>query len=540
MKPLVWISLLAGCISFTTNIPAQDGTPDPGFGQQGIVYPDLPEFTRAFSNVVLSRPDGSVITAGNVMLGNEAPGTPYDLYLFQYREDGAPDTSFGMAGSILAMPSPYADLILAGAVQPDGKLLIAGKFTKFIKEDNDPNADFFVSRYLLDGTPDPAFGTGGRASVPISTGTDQPNQIALQADGKIVVAGYVLNGRSLTGFLFRFLPDGSPDPGFGNGGLVYQYFPGGSPGNDIRALLLQSDGKIIVAGARSSDHLLIRYLSNGTRDSTFADGGVLQFNSGKPNAYIENAVLRPDGSILAVINYSLGFDSFSPKYSYLIRIAPSGQVDNTFGTDGILELSPPDVNMEVAEMRHQPDGKLLLTGWTQPTGQPDKDGMVMRLLPDLSPDMNFGQAGLMTFRVGPYDNQGRTINLQADGKILVAGDHFQDDQFEYLYVPFLIRLENEKPLAVQEHPETLKGLRVFPNPVSERLQLQYELPQQDRVSIRLYDQQGRLVHSILENQLQPAGPQEQDITLPSRVATGVYVLSIFTTQGRSTIQVVKH
>src|SRR5262249_28123526 len=159
-------------------------------------------------------------------------------------EPGVVDTSFNGGKQIVSV-GEGEDYARAVAVQADGKVVTVGMTTTIAG-----GADFAVTRHLRDGTLDPHFGTGGKVVTPIGgeRAGDAATAVAIQADGKIVVAGLTTQpgGSDIDFALVRYNADGSLDTGFGNGGKVVTSF--GAETDRIHAIAIQADGKIVVAG----------------------------------------------------------------------------------------------------------------------------------------------------------------------------------------------------------------------------------------------------------------------------------------------------
>jgi uncharacterized delta-60 repeat protein len=179
--------------------------------------------------------------------------------LVRYNPDGTLDSHFGTEGRI----PPHAGMgigISALAIQEDGKIVVTGVVYTSMGSN-----DFAVARYKPDGRLDPAFGTGGRVTTDLSGDYDIPFALAIQKDGKIVVAGAAVSDFALV----RYNPNGSLDSGFEVGGKVI------TPMRSIgaRALALQPDGKIIVVGIAEGSFALARYNPDGSLDSSFGKEG---------------------------------------------------------------------------------------------------------------------------------------------------------------------------------------------------------------------------------------------------------------------------
>ncbi len=221
-----------------------DGTLDTGFGSGGVVTTDFGGQDRAYA-VALS--GDKIIVAGR---GNE------DFALARYNADGSLDNTFSGDGKETTDISSFDDASDV-AIQPDGKIVAAGV----------GNQNFALARYNPDGTPDTGFGNNGTMTTDFG-GTEAGEDLALQADGKIVVVGSwsmfdpedPMNRRS--GFaLARYNPDGALDNAFGDQGKVVTELS--QSGGDLGlAVALQADGKIVVSGSAGGSFALARYFGN--------------------------------------------------------------------------------------------------------------------------------------------------------------------------------------------------------------------------------------------------------------------------------------
>src|SRR5207237_707876 len=198
------------------------------------------------------------------------------------------------------------------------------------------NTSFALLRYNSDGSIDPTFGNGGTVTTNVGPVDDQAYALARQSDGKIVAAGrrgiffYPTDQRKGNVALARYNPDGSLDPTFGNGGTVVNDFGQGLESYAIQ-LIIQPDGKLIIAGESSYEFLVARYNPNGTLDTTFAGSGhaLANFSSNWDGA--TDAVLQADGKIV-LVGWSI---VNSPYYSFaLARFNSDGSLDQSFGNGG--------------------------------------------------------------------------------------------------------------------------------------------------------------------------------------------------------------
>ena len=152
-------------------------------------------------------------------------------------------------------------------LQPDGKILTAGI----------GSTGGIVSRFLPNGSPDVSFGNGGLVSFQFGTGSNTLNAIALQADGKIVVAG----GFSTKIGVARLLPNGALDPTFGTAGKAVANIDNNSAAT---AVVIDANGKIIVtaqskvSGSTDTRTAVFRFLPNGVLDPSFSNDGIAVVN----------------------------------------------------------------------------------------------------------------------------------------------------------------------------------------------------------------------------------------------------------------------
>ena len=208
------------------------------------------------------------------------------------------DLTFGNGGKVLTPIGSGNDYSFGAAIQSDGKIVLAGESY------NGANRDFALARYNPDGSLDASFGSGGKVVTPIGSRDESAGDIAIQPDGKIVVAGYSINADSFADFaLVRYNANGSLDNSFGTGGKVTTSF--GSVGSDVviaHAIAIQADGKIVAAGrsfGNFNKFALARYNTNGSLDTSFGTGGKLTTQiSSNSNDEAYAVAIQSDGKIV--------------------------------------------------------------------------------------------------------------------------------------------------------------------------------------------------------------------------------------------------
>jgi uncharacterized delta-60 repeat protein/uncharacterized repeat protein (TIGR02543 family) len=344
-----------------------DGTLDSSFGTGGKVITDS-NGNGDYAYAVAIQEDGKIVVAGN---GNN--GQDRDFILVRYNIDGSPDTDFGTDGIVFTDFGGSNDVAYSIAIQADGKIVAAGS-------SSNPNFEIIV-RYNTDGSLDTDFGTNGFVPTNFGTGTYVASDLAIQTDGKILVAGYDSNGQDQDFIVVRYNTDGSPDTGFNNTGMVMTDVGGGD--NLLSSMALQVDGKIIAAGLSSNgqdqDFTMVRYNNDGSLDTDFGANGIVLSDFFQDNDYANDIMVQPDGKI--VIAGSSIKDTKS--YFSLARYNPDGSLDIDFGTLGKAFADVSMGNYYASAAKIQPDSNILVAGRIS-TVQ-DSDLIVMRFIGEFFP-----------------------------------------------------------------------------------------------------------------------------------------------------------
>lgn len=276
-----------------------------------------------------------------------------------------------------------------------------------------------ASGQVKDGALDLTFGSGGKVVTPIRSGYDSGYGVVIQPDGKIIVTGESQNGTSASDYdiaLVRYNPNGSLDNGFGSGGIVIT--PVGTGWDLSGSVVLQPDGKIVVAGQTLAgsryDFVAVRYNANGSLDSGFGAGGIAKTPLGS-HAYGWFCALQPDGKIVVVGPVSNG----SNLDFGVVRYNPNGSLDNSFGSGGKVVTPVYTADDYGWSCAFQPDGKIIVGGYSVINA--NSDFALVRYNSNGTLDNSFGSLGKVTTPVGPADDRGRSVTLQADGKIVLGG-----------------------------------------------------------------------------------------------------------------------
>jgi uncharacterized delta-60 repeat protein len=287
------------------------------------------------------------------------------------------------------------------AIQPDGKIVVAGSSAVAPYY----NFDFAVARYNPDGSPDTTFGGGtGKVTTDID-GEDISFDVAIQADGKIVVVGESGSGGNYcNGFVIRYNPDGSLDTSFDVDGIA------STPTCDVTSVAIQpADGKIVVIGWGGYRYLIRYNPDDGSLDSSFGQGGIVNTNMWSWGGHgLGNVNIQTDGKIMALVGYSV--DGDLTTYRALVRYNSDGLPDTGFGTDG--RANAPAL---ITDFTIQSDGKIVAAGGNS------GDFAVVRYDSNGSPDTGFGFGGIVTTPIVLGEDGANSVAIQPNGKIVAAG-----------------------------------------------------------------------------------------------------------------------
>jgi uncharacterized delta-60 repeat protein len=399
---------------------AAAGDLDPTFGTTGMVTTDISRSTD-LANAVAVQSDGKLVVVGQTYKNNDY--STEDFVVTRYNTDGTLDTTFGRGGKVRTDFPGLAAVPSAVVIQTDGKIVVAGgAFPLFTFLGN-----FELVRYNPNGSLDRSFGNGGIVTTTFPEGS-YAFDMALQSDGKIIAAGTVFvdfnpGDQSDTDFaLARYNSDGSLDTTFGNGGTVMTDFFGNE--DDAFSVLIQPDGKIVAVGSANNpasyyDFAAVRYLSNGTIDTTFGAAGKVSTDFGDQNFdRARSAALQSDGRIVAAgfaISQNGGVQNFA-----VARYTSNGILDTTFSGDGKTQIDFGNCCQGATKVLLQSDGKIITVGGSNGESSED-DFLLARLTPRGSLDNTFGVGGEVRTSFGDLNGGANGAALQSDGKIVAVG-----------------------------------------------------------------------------------------------------------------------
>jgi uncharacterized delta-60 repeat protein len=346
---------------------------------------------------------------GKIVAAGQTLGRKPRLAVVRYTGRGKLDTDFGRDGTVITDVSRGGDRGNDVAIQSDGKIVVAGRSGRY-------NHKFALVRYTLRGALDSTFAEDGTLTTDFTDTGDAANAVAIQPDGKIVAVGQA-GGAAFA--LARYNIDGSMDPTFGGDGTVTTDFPGRMA--TANAVAIQPDGKILSAGVSAFRPALARYNSDGTLDPTFGGDGKVTLGVACCPSFVavNDVAIQPGGQIVTAGEW---FECFGPgdceADAMLTRYNADGTLDTTFSGDGIAF-----VNGSANALAIQADGKIVAAGWIERGfgAKAQTDFLVARFDPDGTHDGTFGKEGEVLTSFTPNVDRAEDIALQSDGKIVAAG-----------------------------------------------------------------------------------------------------------------------
>jgi uncharacterized delta-60 repeat protein len=301
------------------------------------------------------------------------------------------------------------------AVQADGKIVVAGSVC------GGSGCTFALARYNQNGSLDATFDSDGKVTTEIGQ-RSAASSVSIQTDGKIVAAGSSYNGSDDDLALARYNADGSLDTTFDIDGKVTT--PIGTLDDIADVVAIQPDGKIVAAGYSNNGPIyvfaIVRYNTDGSPDTTFDSDGKVTTSIGLSSAFAHDVAIQQDGKIVAAgSSYNGSNDEFA-----LVRYNPDGSLDTTFDGDGKVTTTVAPNGSDANAVAIGPDGKIVAAGRSI-SPQTGYDFALARYNPDGSLDETFDGDG----KVIPFDGSGNDyaddVAIEPDGKIVAAGHRFQ-------------------------------------------------------------------------------------------------------------------
>lgn len=329
------------------------------------------------------------------------------------------DSTFGISGITTISTGDVGSGAYGVAIQSDGRIVAVG-----YSSDRNYINRFAIARFSSDGTLDSSFGTNGIALTSVGL-NGSASAVAIQSDGKIVVAGHSVVDRTSSGFtLVRYNPDGKLDQTFGKEGIVVP--TAGINTGRASTIAIQRDRKILVGGGINvggfDDFALARYNPDGTHDNTFGRSGLVVTSIDKAGDSVASIAIQSDEKIVAVGTVLKN----AKNQLALARYQSTGALDATFGTGGVITLAIGGGSSSARAVILQPDGRIIAIGdsSTDPT-EKYKYTPVISLAgftANGNLDPLFGKEGIVTTPPGRSTSATSAAARQSDGKIVVVGN----------------------------------------------------------------------------------------------------------------------
>lgn len=481
---------------------AQSVALDPAFGTNGIATTQISS-QRNTMNATAVQADGKVLVAGQV--GGDSVK---NMGVTRFNPDGTVETTFGTNGQLIINFPNAQSFVRKIAIQPDGKIILGGYTfnTSF-------SGDFVAVRLNPDGSYDSSFGNNGIAVL--DNGQSEVSiAMTLLSDGRIILAGDV-NDRFAMAMLKS---NGTIDTTFGNNGWVVTNFDEGgiAYANDVA---VQNDGKIVLGGMLMVDspffrYAAIRYLPNGTLDTSFANNGKFLYAFGGNNDFGINIGFQNDGKLI------FAGHSYFHNIPYLqydvvsLRLTTAGQIDTSYGQNGLAKARFVDGENYTSAIKVLPDDKIIFVGNTVLQGT-KRRGYVARFLPNGAVDQSFGNHGFIELAKGERTLQASSVATAANGDIIAAGEIFgaangSTDAFAAKLI--------HSNLAVSDVNTT--KMNVFPNPASDIITISGFGKSKD-TKAEIVNLAGQKVKSVTIS--------ENNTVNVSSLTPGVYILKVNST-----------
>lgn len=512
-------------VILTASLHSNGQSLDNSFGSGGIVTGTLgtAPFLQHVGKVAKLQSDGKILVGANYDLLALNP----DFKIIRYNTNGTVDNAFGVAGiaSSGIIGNTYAcnDLL----IQPDGKIVVAG----YVEYGN-LTWDIMLTRYESNGTLDNTFGTNGHVftSILLASGSGaQANRIAIQPDGKLIICGwaeYDFNMREH--LIIRYLTNGTIDNSFGaNGKFLYSPFNSQDETNDVK---IQPDGKIVFVGytiVTDFDVLVGRVDSNGILDNTFGTAGITTININADDE-AQNLLIESSGKIV-VSGITFDFNGTTNFDNFIARLNSNGVLDNTFNSTGIHVLDINTSDNLAWGIAQQTDGKFITSGEAASTGFGLPEICLIRFNNSGTIDLTFGTNGYFISPIpAGAPSSALDVLIQPDSKIVIAGVYTDNANIDDGMV--VCRYNNTIGTSISETASEPLEFHFFPNPFNQKI----NITSLHHIGIvELFNTMGVLLIS-------QRGNEETNVIQTTDLPTGVYQIKIITNEQIVTKKLIKN
>lgn len=380
------------------------GSLNTGFSGDGIVVETIGTSQNEAASMAFT--GERLLVTGLATQGTEGQNFMLARFL---ASNGALDFAFDGDGKRLDDLSDAEAWAAAAARQADGRIVVAGASRSGTLP--------VVARVNANGSLDSTFSGDARVVVATGGGATSLTDVVVQADQKIVVAGTTILNAHFLVTVARLLSDGSPDPSFGGTGTMTLPLEAREELTPLMAL--QPDGRLLLACATYGlDYDLtrvVRLLPSGQLDPSFGAAGSVMVGAGGDDLTFMAFTLQPDGRSIVV-----GRRRRPPNVLdiVVVRLTASGALDTTFGTGGVATIFP-DADHAPAKVLVQSDGRIVVTGALEVSAG-NRDPWVLRLMPNGQPDGSYGLQGYRLISGVAGDEGVYGATLQSFDRLLLA------------------------------------------------------------------------------------------------------------------------
>lgn len=515
MKNLIITFLFLSSLNYSY---AQGYLLDTTFGNKGKVYTNIKGASYDKINAVAVQSDGKIIASGASRIDNK----DFRGYIVRYNKNGLVDSTFANNGFLEVYPgSGNSSKAMVTIQKVSGKdYILVGLLH------SSPNcnncATLVLGRYLLDGTLDNSFGVNGFSETP----DVYIMEMNVDSTGRILVGGLLWNQPQVSRFdVYRFLENGQPDSSFGINGHASRPLDTSYSGSSY-AIATQKDGKILAGGHNriKLTHFagtIVRYLPDGSIDSTFGINGAAQLSGDSTITTVYTIAIQSDNKIVA----SAILDSGNKTQIYVTRLHPNGSIDSSFAYSGANSTAFDNYNSWPCTILVQEDDKIYVAGYTDngstyltPTFA------IARYTANGIIDSTFGVNGKDTSRVGLW-SQAFSAAILPDKSLVLGGwcnmNYYSTNDVDFALIKYLSGLE----LGIINFNNTNSPV-IYPNPVSSVMNLSYEIEAEEKITLKLIDMMGRTVQIFKHNETKEAGKHKESLYLNSSITQGRYILQM--------------
>ena len=367
------------------------------------------------------------------------------------QEPGEIDTNFGTDGVYVFHPSKvdafgYFDYVYKVLVQEDGKILTIGE-----ARTDGYNYAIYVSRHNTDGTLDETYGEGGYVFLKVDPliYRNCPNDAVIGENGMLYLAGHTYDYINNTAFVVCLDENGFENEDYGDKGYVVTEYGGGIV---YEAIDIDSKGRCVVVGYYNDEILVRRFNAKGKLDMTFGKEGTVNIElDSDPNAhsYAYDVKILDNGKIILCGDKRVkAEDDGFFIWSYMMRLKSNGDVDDSFGENGVVYLLTGEYAEFALSIAEQPNGKYLVGGhdelWSTTPEYPRYESFVTRVNTDGTIDETFGEEGYV--KIEPFQGDGNvnysySILAAQDGQIF--GTVYSWNMYENLFRAYVYNLTED-------------------------------------------------------------------------------------------------